>query len=82
MKVVKYKDCFCAIIDGEIEIIRKKYNDYYFFDSVLRKSESQVISMIEDGTVFSLGSKQVEMNRLVIGDLKCQLKPVDVVYFD
>lgn len=59
MKVVKYKDCFCAIIDGEIEIIRKKYNDYYFFDSVLRKSESQVISMIEDGTVFSLGSKQV-----------------------
>lgn len=38
--------------------------------------------MMEDGTVFSVEHKQVELNKLILGDLKCKLKPIDVVYYD
>lgn len=38
--------------------------------------------MVDDGTIFSIGNKQVELNKLILGDLKCQPKTVDVVYFD
>jgi hypothetical protein len=37
--------------------------------------------MEEGGVVCSADSKKVEMNRMVVGDLKCELRAMDVVYY-
>lgn len=41
-----------------------------------------MLYMLEDGLVFSVDDTRAEISRAVLGDLKCELKGVDVVYFD
>jgi hypothetical protein len=81
-KVVREKDCFGIVIDGEIEIVKKRHNGYYFFDTILRKRDHHTLFMLEDGVVCSVESKSVELARLMMTDLKCQLKTIDVIYYD
>lgn len=62
-RVVKQKDYFGIQIEDEIEIVHKRHNTYFFFDSILRKRDNQMLYMLEDGLVFSVDEKKVEMSR-------------------